>query len=165
MSRQGLQPDIEIAIPTGTVEGVRGWFRFISRWPVIPGTILTVLTLLAIFAPLAAPEDPLANELRARNTPPVWYAEGGTWSYPLGTDPIGRDLLSRLIYGARISLMVMAIALVTGTILGTALGLIAGYFGGLIDEVIMRIVDIFLGIPFVLMAMAVAVVWAQVLRP
>ena len=115
------------------------------------------MVLLALFAPLISPHDPLDNILRARNSPPVWYADG-TWSYILGADPIGRDLLSRLIYGARISLMVMAIALVTGTIIGTALGLIAGYFAGLIDEVIMRFVDMFLGLPFVLVALAVAVV-------
>ena len=112
---------------------------------------------MAVLAPWVSPHDPYANSLRARNTPPVW-TQGGSADYILGADVIGRDLLSRLIYGARISLMVMAIALVTGTIIGTALGLIAGYFGGLIDEVIMRLVDIFLGLPFVLVAMAVAVV-------
>ena len=147
----------EFQIPSSKRNGFSAALQFLNNWPVIPGGILLVLIVLAIFAPLISPHDPLANSLRARNTPPVWYPEG-TWTYILGADTIGRDLLSRLIYGARISLMVMAIALVTGTIVGTALGLIAGYFAGIIDEVIMRLVDMFLGLPFVLVALAVAVV-------
>lgn len=158
MAQAEIQADIEISVPSTRATGIAGVFQFLNRWPVIPGTILSIMVLVAVFAPWVSPHDPYQNALRARNTPPVWYAEGGTWSYALGADTIGRDLLSRLIYGARISLMVMAVALITGTIVGTALGLIAGYFGGIIDEVIMRLVDIFLGIPFVLMAMAVAVV-------
>lgn len=147
----------EFTIPSSRSGGIGGALQFLNRWPVIPGGILLFLVTVAILAPIVSPHDPLFNSLRARNTPPVWYAEG-SWSYVLGADVIGRDLLSRLIYGARISLMVMTIALVTGTIIGTALGLIAGYFGGIIDEVIMRLVDMFLGLPFVLVALAIAVV-------
>jgi peptide/nickel transport system permease protein len=147
----------EFQIPSSKRNGFSAALQFLNNWPVIPGGILLILVVLALLAPLISPHDPFANSLRARNTPPVWYPEG-TGTYILGADPIGRDLLSRLIYGARISLMVMAIALVTGTIVGTALGLIAGYFGGVIDEVIMRFVDMFLGLPFVLVALAVAVV-------
>jgi peptide/nickel transport system permease protein len=97
------------------------------------------------------------NDLYARNAPPVWYAKG-TSKYLLGADPIGRDLLSRLMHGARISMMVVAVALISGTVVGTALGLVAGYFGGILDEFIMRIVDIWLGLPFVLVALTIAVV-------
>ena len=138
-----------------------GWaaksFQFIRNWPVLPIVILAIMVFVAAFAPLVSPHDPLFSSLRARNTPPVWYPEG-TWTYILGADTIGRDLLSRLFYGARISLMVMAFSLVFGTIIGTALGLIAGYFGGLVDEIVMRLVDIFLGLPFVLVAMVLALV-------
>jgi len=129
----------------------------LRRWPVIPVAILLILGGVAAFAPLAAPHPPLKANVRERNIPPVWY-ERGSWNHPLGTDTIGRDLLSRLIYGARISLMVAAIALVSGTVLGTGVGLLTGYVGGLLDEVIMRMVDIWLGLPFVLMALVIAVV-------
>ena len=158
MAQAEIQADIEVAVPSSRATGIAGIFQFLNRWPILAGVVLSVMLIVALFAPLVSPHDPYLNNLRARNTPPVWYAEGGSWNYVLGADTIGRDLLSRLIYGARISLMVMSVALITGTIVGTALGLIAGYFGGLIDEVIMRLVDVFLGIPFVLMAMAVAVV-------
>ena len=157
MAQAELQSDIEVTIPSYRSTGIAGALQSLNRWPFLSGVILSILVLVAIFAPWVSPHDPYANSLRARNTPPAW-TEGGSLDYVLGADVIGRDLLSRLIYGARISLMVMAIALVTGTIVGTALGLIAGYFGGLIDEVIMRLVDIFLGLPFVLVAMAIAVV-------
>lgn len=130
------------------------WF---VRWPVIPGTIIITLVIVAIFAPLISPHDPLVSTIRARNTPPFWYEEGSV-NHILGTDPIGRDLLSRMIHGARVSLMVAGVAIVSGTIVGTALGLIAGYYGGIIDESIMRIVDIWLGIPFVMVALVVAVI-------
>lgn len=157
MAQAELQSDLEVTIPSHRSTGIAGVVQALGRWPILSGVILVSLVTVAVLAPLVSPHDPYANSLRARNTPPVW-TEGGSPDYILGADVIGRDLLSRLIYGARISLMVMAIALVTGTIIGTALGLIAGYFGGLVDEVIMRLVDVFLGLPFVLVAMAVAVV-------
>ncbi|MDP3061780.1 MAG: ABC transporter permease [Chloroflexota bacterium] len=131
--------------------------RVMTHWPILPGSILTVLIVAAVFAPLLTSYPPLKHNLRERNLPPGWYAQG-TWSHPFGTDIIGRDVLSRLMHGARLSLMVAAVALVTGTVVGTALGLIAGYFGGLVEEVIMRLVDIWLGLPFVLVAMVIAVV-------
>jgi len=156
MAQAYTQQDFEVNLPSRT-----GWIgktiQFVRTWPILPIVILAVMTLVAVLAPLVSPHDPLFSTLRSRNAPPVWYADG-TWTYILGADHIGRDLLSRLFYGARISLMVMAFALIGGTIIGTALGLIAGYFGGLIDEVIMRLVDIFLGLPFVLVAMVLALV-------
>ena len=161
MAQAEIQQDTEFFAPAGR----SGWWpatvRFFKEWPVLPVAILVVMVFVAVFAEWVAPHDPLYNTLRARNTPPVWYADGGTWTYPVGADTIGRDLLSRLIHGARVSLMVMAIALITGTLVGTAIGLIAGYFGGLLDEVLMRLTDIFLGLPFVLMAMVLAVVLGQ----
>lgn len=156
MAQAYTQQDFEVNLPSRD-----GWIgktvQFVRTWPILPIVILAVMTLVAVLAPLVSPHDPLFSTLRSRNAPPVWYADG-TWTYILGADHIGRDLLSRLFYGARISLMVMAFALIGGTIIGTALGLIAGYFGGLVDEVIMRLVDIFLGLPFVLVAMVLALV-------
>ena len=144
-------------LPTGAMAGLARVWRFFREWPVIPLAVVGVLAVVAIFAPLISPQDPYKNVLRHRNAPPVWF-EGGTSEHILGADYIGRDLASRLVHGARISMMVMAVALVSGTVVGTALGLVAGYFGGIIDEIILRIVDIWLGLPFVLVALTIAVV-------
>ena len=99
---------------------------------VIGGGILVVIILAAILAPLLAPYDPYAQDLAHRLVPPFWYPKGG-WAHPLGTDQLGRDYLSRVLYGARISLTIgVSVALISGLI-GTALGLAAGYFGGRVD--------------------------------
>ena len=127
------------------------WFR---RYPIISGTILVILIFTAVFSHLISPHDPLYNSLRDRNIPP-FFQEGGTTEHILGTDPIGRDLLSRIIHGSRISMTVALIALVIGTIVGGTLGLMAGYFGGYIDEIITRMVDIWAGLPYVLIALVV----------
>lgn len=134
--------------------------RFFRRWPVIPSIVLLALIVAGAFAPWVAPHDPLDNELRARNAPPAWYAKGSA-KYLLGADPIGRDILSRIIYGARVSLLVAAISVTSGMVIGTAVGLIAGYAGGWIDELSMRIVDVWLGLPFILVALVVVVVLGQ----
>lgn len=135
---------------------VRYW-KFLRRWPVLSAAIIVILTFVAIFAPLIVPHDPLDSVLLERNVPPAWYEEG-TMKYPLGKDPIGRDVLSRLIMGTRISLMIVAVSMIVGTVVGTGLGLIAGFKGGIIDEIIMRAVDIWFGIPFILVALIIAVV-------
>ena len=83
--------------------------------------ILVLLVVPAIFAPWLAPHDPLEGRLAHKLKPPAWVA-GGTWEYPLGTDPLGRDLLSRIIYGARVSLSVSLVAIVIGGLVGTVLG-------------------------------------------
>ena len=135
---------------------VKCW-KFLRRWPVLSAAIIVILTFVAIFAPLIVPHDPLDSVLLERNVPPAWYEEG-TMKYPLGKDPIGRDVLSRLIMGTRISLMIVAVSMIVGTVVGTGLGLIAGFKGGIIDEIIMRAVDIWFGIPFILVALIIAVV-------
>jgi peptide/nickel transport system permease protein len=125
----------------------------IKRYPVVPVAILVFfLVIPAIFAPLVAPHDPLKGSLSKRLKPPAW-AQGGSIEYPLGTDKMGRDLLSRMIYGARISLLVSFMAVGVGGSIGTALGLISGYFGGKIDTLIMRLVDITLSLPTILLAL------------
>lgn len=137
----------------------KSWLRklwyILRRWPIIPGVILGTLAIAATIGPILAPHDPLLGSLAARHLPPVWA--GGTSTHLLGTDLFGRDILSLLLYGARISLLVAGVALAVGIIVGTAMGLIAGYFGGLVDEIVMRMVDIWLALPFLLIAFVVAV--------
>ena len=110
------------------------------------GTVLGLLLLAAIAAPWLAPYDPLDQDLVAQLRPPTWSG------HLLGTDSLGRDLLSRLIYGARIALEVAVLAAIPTAVLGTALGLIAGYFGGVADAIISRLVDVWTSFPPVLLA-------------
>lgn len=131
---------------------VTGWRQF-KRYPLVPLAILLFfLVLPAMFAPWVAPHDPFQGSLSQRLTPPVWQ-EGGTTEHLLGTDKLGRDMLSRVIYGARVSLMVSLIAIFVGGSIGTCLGLISGYFGGRVDAVLMRLVDISLSLPTILLAL------------
>ena len=123
------------------------------RFPGIPLFVLLFLLILpGLFAPYLAPHNPIRGSLRARLKPPMWV-QGGTVTHPLGTDKVGRDILSRIIYGARISLAVSIVAILVSGAIGTALGLMAGYFGGRIDALIMRLVDISLGLPVILLAL------------
>jgi peptide/nickel transport system permease protein len=130
----------------------------LQRWPIIPVGIVLCLVVIAIFAPLIAPYDPLDGDLDNRNVAPAWTEEG-TIEFILGTDHIGRDVLSRIIFGARVSLIVAVTVLTAGALLGTALGLIAGYAGGIIDELIMRLVDFVFALPFIVVALVASVVW------
>lgn len=127
-------------------------FQF-NRYPILPlGILVFLLVIPAVFAPQVAPHDPLRGSLAKRLKPPVW-AQGGTIEHPLGTDKMGRDVLSRIIYGSRISLMVSVVAIGVGGIIGTSLGLMSGYFGGKLDALIMRMVDISLSLPTILLAL------------
>lgn len=129
-----------------------------SRWPVLALFILMVLIVLALFGPQLAPKDPNRQNLILRLTAPFQQDEQGVTEFPLGTDALGRDVLSRVIYGARVSLAVGVVAVVIGGFLGTSLGIIAGYFGGTVDDVIMRVADIQLAFPFILLTIMVLVV-------
>lgn len=135
------------------------WHR-LRRWPLFPIAILGLLVFGAVFAPLIAPQSPTLATLRDRATPPVW-AEGGKAKYLLGTDHQGRDVLSRIIFGARISLTIAVVAISVSLVAGTAMGLVSGYFGGIVDEVIMRFVDLIRSIPFLLVALVFVVVFGQ----
>jgi len=116
--------------------------------------VIIVVTLLTILAPVLAPHDPYAQDLSQRLIPPVWQAKG-TWDHPLGTDNLGRDYLSRLIYGSRVSLLIgLSVMLIAGFI-GTTLGLLAGYFGGKVDMFVSFLVTVRLALPAVLVGVAV----------
>jgi peptide/nickel transport system permease protein len=119
--------------------------------------VLLGVTFGALLAPWVAPHDPLDQDIASRNLPPVGFTRAAA-EHPLGTDPLGRDILSRLIYGARISLVVGFSAVVLQGVVGIGAGLLAGYYGGWVDHVLMRLVDIQLGIPFLVLAIAAAVV-------
>lgn len=119
------------------------------------GIILVFVALVAIFAPLLAPHDPYAQNLSRRLIPPIWHAKG-TWEHVLGTDKLGRDYLSRLIYGSRLSLMIGLSATLISGLIGTTLGVLAGYFGGRTDAIINYLITTRLAMPVVLVALAVA---------
>ena len=131
--------------------------REARRLPLIPIAILLVVLIIpAIFAPLIAPYDPLESPggLRGRLQPPAFA--GGTSEHLLGTDKVGRDVLSRVIHGSRVSIKISLVGVFIAGFTGVSLGLMAGYFGGVVDTVIMRLVDISLSIPAVLLALALA---------
>lgn len=141
---------------------------FVRRWPVIPAAVIVVLILMGIFGPFIAPHDPVITDARARHIPPVGFdlcvgarCKTGTWTNPLGTDHVGRDVLSRIIVGSRISLMVAAISLIVGLIVGTSVGLVSGYIGGVFDEIVTRIVDIWLALPFLMVALLAVLIFGQ----
>lgn len=129
-----------------------------ARWPLLALVILAVIAFLGVFGPRIAPKDPNRQNIIMRLQPPLSEGRGGEIEFWLGTDSLGRDVLSRLIYGARISLLVGFVAVGIGGSIGTLLGLTAGYFGGIIDHIIMRLADIQLGFPFILLAIMVLVV-------
>ena len=138
-------------------------FRFLRRWPVLPVSAIVLLAVVAIFSPLIAPHVALEANFRKRNAPPAWTSEG-TMEYPLGADYIGRDVLSRVIFGSRISLMVAGIVLVAGGFIGTMAGITAGYAGGMVDESLMRLVDLMFAVPFIIVALVAAVVFGPSLH-
>jgi ABC-type dipeptide/oligopeptide/nickel transport system permease subunit len=113
--------------------------------------VVLLFVLMAIFAPLIAPHDPYATDLFRRLQPPAWM-EGGDWAYLLGCDALGRDILSRIIYGARISIFIGAAVILVATTIGIVAGLAAGYLRGWVDTVISRLVDILLGFPYLIFA-------------
>jgi peptide/nickel transport system permease protein len=117
--------------------------------------LLGLIVVAALFAPLLAPHDPYAQDVVQRLIPPVWH-EKGSWMHVLGTDKLGRDYLSRLLYGARISLTIGLAAATISSLIGTTLGVLAGYFGGRVDAVISYIITTRLALPVVLVALAMA---------
>ena len=116
--------------------------------------VVAVVVLVALLAPVLAPHSLTAFDLAHRLAPPIWD-ERGTWSHPLGTDTLGRDVLSRILYGARTSLGIAGIAVVLAALLGIVLGLVSGYAGSWADALIMRLAEVQLSFPYLLLAIAV----------
>ena len=147
----------------------RSW-NFVRRWPVIPVVVLLVLAVFAIFSPLIAPHDPNDQNLRSSLARPFWYTEyyendrvGSKIEKPhiLGADKYGRDVFSRVVYGARISLSVALVSMLSGTILGAWAGITTGFYGGLFDELMTRFVDVWNALPFLLIALVVSITIGQ----
>lgn len=135
----------------------RASFKWLEGFPVIPVAILLTIALVALFANVLAPYDPQVGILSLRYRPPFWQT-GGSMAHLLGTDHVGRDVLSRLIFGARVSMIVgITAVLVAGTI-GTLLGILSGYLGGWVDQVIMRVADAWLALPALTFAIFLAAI-------
>ena len=128
------------------------------RYPIVSMAILVLLLVIpTLFASQIAPYNPVKGSLSKRLQPPVWE-QGGSIEHPLGTDKMGRDILSRIIHGSRISLVVSLLAILVAGSIGTLLGLSAGYFGGKLDMVIMRLVDMSLAVPIILLALVLVAI-------
>jgi len=149
------------ARPVGTPgRGLLARFPLLRRPPVLlSGLVLALFLAAAVLAPLLAPHDPNLQSLRDRLAPPVWL--GGSPEHPLGTDNLGRDVLSNLIYGSRLSLTIGLVTMVLSAAIGSAAGIVAGYYGGTTDTVIMRVVDVWLAFPSLLLALIFAAVLGQ----
>lgn len=153
---------MEANVEPSRVQGYSGPGSIISfaikvrnlRLPWVAIAILVLLFVCAIFAPLLSPHDPESLNIKDKRIPP-----GETWSHPLGTDVLGRDMLSRLIYGARTTVKISLISLGIGAFAGTVLGMVSGYKGGWIDSFIMRVADAALGFPTILIALIVVVIF------
>lgn len=149
----------KVAIATMSARRTARWSQLASRWRQsvvgIAGTIvIAAILFIAAFAPLIAPYDPAEHHRAQRFLPPAWMV-GGEPSYLLGTDQLGRDILSRILFGSRISVTVgISAVLVSGTI-GVTAGFLAGYFGGRVDLVVSRLLDVFLAVPFIILTLAV----------
>lgn len=136
-----------------------GFRRVIRSLVTSPGGLIGFILVLlsvccALFAPWLAPHDPTMGDIFNRLLPPMW-THGGSRQFPLGTDPVGRDVLSRIIYGARISLYIGITSILLSLVIGVPVGLFAGYYGGWIDDVLMRMSDVILTFPFILFAILV----------
>ena len=136
---------------------LRWSWRTVRRMPLAPGFILFLVIICALFARWLAPEAPTFGNLSDAFIPPAWV-EGGSTAHLLGTDSLGRDVYSRTVYGARVSLVVSIFAIFIAGTIGTVMGLASGYFGGRLDGVIMRLVDIALALPTILMALVLVAV-------
>ena len=139
---------------------LKRWSRllFRSKTGTVGFFIVFIVFLVAIFAPVLAPHDPAAINAANMLKPPFWM-EGGSTANLLGTDFLGRDILSRIIYGSQVSLLVGITSVVVAGIIGVTIGLIAGYYGGFIDNLLMRVVDSFLAIPTILFALVILTIF------
>jgi peptide/nickel transport system permease protein len=142
---------------TATAPAIPLAFWRVEGFPLIPTLILLLIAFVAIFADVLAPHDPQIGSLARRFRPPAWQ-QGGSTMYLLGTDHVGRDVLSRLMFGARVSMIVgLAAVFVAGSI-GTLLGIVSGFLGGWVDQVIMRVTDTWLALPALTFAIFLAAI-------
>ncbi len=157
---EGLQPEPSAERRLGTAVRRRpnGFVRMARNRKARVGVImLAIIVLSALGASLFSPAAPNEQDVLNKLHPPAWQS-GGSWSHPLGTDQLGRDMLARVLYGGRISLAVGITATAAASVLGIILGVLAGYFGRQVDTVIMRLVDIQMAFPSILLALAVMVI-------
>ena len=150
--------DIPLTAPVPMTPFQEFWHYFKSNKGAVAGlVVIAIICFMAVFANFVAPHSPSDQYRDALLLPPAWL-DGGNWSFVLGTDDVGRDILSRLIYGSRLSIAVGLVAVTASLIMGILLGLVAGYFRGMIDTAIMRIVDIMLAMPSLLLAIAIVAI-------
>lgn len=146
-------PDPRSRLHSRMVQTYLSWLRFRGNRLAMIGLVIAVaLVLMAIFAPLLAPHDPITQDLTERLQPPL---TPGHW---MGTDDFGRDIWSRVLYGSRITLYIVLLVILTAPVAGLIIGTVAGYFGGWVDQVLMRITDIFLAFPKLILALALVAV-------
>jgi len=151
--------EIVTAAPTPMPPMREFWHYFKRNKGAVTGLVYIIIMLvIAIGANVIAPHGPAEQFRDALLRPPVWQ-EGGSWKFLLGTADVGRDILSRLMYGARLSLLVGCLVVVLSLILGVVFGLFAGYYGGVVDATIMRIVDIMLALPSLLLALVLVAIF------
>ncbi len=151
--------EIVTAAPTPMPPLREFWHYFKRNKGAVTGLVyIIIMLIIAIGANVLAPHAPAEQFRDALLRPPVWM-QGGSWKFLLGTDDVGRDILSRLMYGARLSLLVGCLVVVLSLILGVIFGLFAGYYGGVIDAAIMRIVDIMLALPSLLLALVLVAIF------
>ncbi|MEP2618889.1 MAG: ABC transporter permease subunit, partial [Marinomonas sp.] len=157
-SIEASKDNIELTAPVPMTPLQEFWHYFSSNKGALGGLIVIALIFfMALFANFIAPHSPSDQYRDALLLPPAWL-EGGNWSFVLGTDDVGRDILSRLIYGSRLSIAVGIVAVTASLVMGILLGLVAGYCKGVVDTAIMRIVDIMLAMPSLLLAIAIVAI-------
>ena len=146
--------------PARSLLGTMGHSLWRNRSGIIGLTLSALVLFCAICAPWVSPHDPFDQHLDIAKQPPAWSA-GGTWSYPLGTDNLGRDLLSRIIYGSRVSLVVGFCGVLIASSIGLVVGMLSGFIGGSLDAVVMGIVNVLLGFPYLLFVVVVASIFGR----
>lgn len=152
MNTESLSPFKDITFPTPGQMVRRQMLR--HKGFMLGGIVLLLIVLIALLAPVLAPHDPYHQDLSRRLINPIWH-EDGTWEHPLGTDNLGRDYLSRLMFGARISLLIGVAAMLISGVIGTTMGVCAGYFGGRVDAVVSAVIAIRLALPILLVSLAI----------
>jgi len=158
MSRTTTETDMQLQTSGRTALMLEFWAYFSeNRGAVVGLCVFVFICFVAIFADFLAPYQPSVQFRESLLLPPAWL-EGGTWRFVLGTDPIGRDILSRLIYGSRYSLFVGCVVVTGALLVGVFIGLVGGYVGGRLDTIIMRVMDIILAFPSLLLALALVAI-------